>query len=495
MVAYSGLTGLVVAAILTFGPSAQASEGLDLLEVVEMTFANDPNISLVESRLISAQGALLSASGAFDPLLSADLTASEAKSPLSESTRRETTTVLSSVGLTQRLRSGLSLEPDFSLERTDNGTSVVNMATVSFTFRQPLMRGRGREVAAAGEMAAEREVEASRLDLEHRVAERLLAVVSQYWTARAAWLNLEVLRATEARSRELLETTRRLIEADVTPAAEMVQLQADLSAREVSRIGGEQSLFQAVQDLGREMGLDSRQIRALSPPGEAFPTVEPAEIPTGEALGTELVARALEDRADLGAAQRRLEAARVLLEAADNGLKPQLDLLLTPSYSGLTEGGDVGEYFSPPFRNIPGISTSFGLRLLWPTRNRSAEGERIQARAEVEQRERAVDLVARAIGADVPTALDAVRRGAEQLARVTEAAGFFEKAVDNEIKKLRAGTSTLIDVLAQRDRLTAVRQQRVSVSWLSPWPCWSCASRPAPWWKALRSSVPLPGST
>lgn len=451
--------------LMVFGLLAlpvQAEEGLDLLEVVEMTFARDPNIFLVESQLTQARGALLSASSVFDPLVVAEVTASEAKSPLSESSRSETTTVLSSVGLTQELRSGLSLEPDFELRRTDDGTGAINMATVSFTLRQPLLRGRGREVVAAGEMAAERQVEASRLDLEHQIAERLLAVVTQYWTVKAAWLNLEVLRTTEARSRELLETTRRLIEADVTPAAEMVQLEADLTSREVSRIAGEQSLFRATQSLGREIGLDPQEIRELALPIEDFPFLKPGAI-SPEADTDELIERALERRADLLAARQRLDATRILLGAADNALKPQLDLVLTPSYSGLTEGEDVGEYFSPVFQNIPGLSTSLGLRLTWPTLNRRAEGDKIQAQASALQSERAVDLVAISIGAEVPTALDAVRQGAEQLDKITQAVGFFEKAVDNEIKKLRAGTSTLIDVLSQRDRLTAVRQQRVSV--------------------------------
>jgi outer membrane protein TolC len=38
----------------------------------------------------------------------------------------------------------------------------------------------------------------------------------------------------------------------------------------------------------------------------------------------------------------------------------------------------------------------------------------------------------------------------------------FERTVVNEEKKLRAGTSTLINVITQRDRLTAARQGEVS---------------------------------
>lgn len=440
---------------------ADAKRGLDLLKVIEMTLEHDPNIKLVESRLASARGALTSAKGTFDPLVTAAADRSEIETPSSGTSVAETTTLGGSVGLAQLLRGGLSLAPEVVLERSGTGASAANLATVSFTVRQPLLRGRGSAAVAAGERSAEQEVEAARLDLEQRIAERLLAVVSQYWTLRAAVLDLEVLRVTEERSRELLETTRRLIAADVTPAAEILQLEADLTSKEANRIAGERSLFRARQDLGREIGLDPQEIAELAGPGEAFPTIEPEDVPRPEESAAFFIEQALARRADLGAARRRLTAAEILLAAADDALEPQLDLVLTPSYTGLVEGSDAGDFFSPLLRNVPGLSTSFGLSLSWPIRNRRAEGERIRAEAGVAESALAVELLVKAIGADVPAALDAVRQSARQLARISRSVGFFEKTLENEIKKLRAGTSTLIDVITQRDRLTAVRQQRV----------------------------------
>lgn len=456
--------------LLALGPqlAAEAQDalegtaGLGLLEVVELTLAHDPSIALVENRLTAARGALLSAAGAFDPLVTASAEGSADETPLADGTSSESETLLSSVDLSRLLRSGLFLEPGMTLERTGSGAGAVNVGTVSFTLRQPLLRGRGREVVAAGELAAERELEASRLDLEHRIAERLLAVVSQYWRLKAAMLDLEVLRTTEERTRELLETTRRLIAADVTPAAELVQLEAELASREVNRIAGEQTLFEARQALGREIGLEPRNIAGLPLPDTDFPKVEPDEVPRPEARSDGLIDLALARRADLRAARERQAAVERLLAAAENDLKPQLDLVFTPSYSGLSIGGGTEDFFSPLSRNVPGLSTTLGFRLSWPTWNRRAEGDRIQSLAAVEQSALVVELAVKTIGADVPAALDAVRRSAQQLERLGEAVGYFEKAVDNEIKKLRAGSSTLIDVITQRNRLTAAQQQQVS---------------------------------
>ena len=134
----------------------------------------------------------------------------------------------------------------------------MNLGTLTFQIRQPLLRGRGRDAVQAAEHSAEREVAASGLDLRHTISQRLMVVVSQYWQVRAAESNLDVLRANEASARELLANTRKLIAADQVPAADVVQLEASLAAAESSRIGGERDLFAQRQSLGREIGLDRR---------------------------------------------------------------------------------------------------------------------------------------------------------------------------------------------------------------------------------------------
>ena len=427
-----------------------------------MMLEHDPNLSLEEARLRSSRGALLSARGAFDPVLTTSMSQDQTDAPLTETSSREQTVLTNSVGMTKRFRSGLSIEPELGLLRTDDaGAGAVNLGTLSLTLRQPLLRGRGQSVTAAPELSAEREVAASELDLRQITSERVLAVVSQYWVTRAAAINLDILRETEERARELLETTRKLIEADVTPAAELVQVEANVAAKEAARIGGERSLFEARQDLGREIGLERGRIAVLPLPSDLFPAV-PADAVPSLSEGDRFVAVALERRADLRATRERRQSAEVLLRAADDTLRPQLDLIFKPSYSGLVEGAGTDSFFSPLYRNVPGASSSLGLSLSWPTVNSRARGDRIQIEAIREQSTLLGELLERQIGADVPSALDSVARNALQLDKAVEAVRLFERAVENEEKKLRAGTSTLLDVISQRDRLTSARQSEVS---------------------------------
>ncbi len=443
---------------------APPAAGITLGEAVRLTLANDPVLAVEEARMRASRGALLASRASFDPVVTASVREIESQDPLSETTSGQQALLGNSLLLTKRFRSGLSIEPELEMLRTEEGAEgdpAVNVGTFSLTLRQPLLRGRGRDSVAALETAAEREVAASVLDLRQTTAERVFAVVSQYWQTRAAALGLEILRESEDRARELLATTRQLIAADVTPAAELVQVQANLAAKEAAAIGGERNLFAARQDLGREIGLDRARIAALPLPSDPFPGVVAAALPPGAATEP-FVAAALARRTDLLAARERQSAAEAVLRSADNSLLPQLDLVFTPSYSGLVEGTSTEAFFTPLYRNVPGASSALSLSLSWPTRNSRSRGELERARAAREQNTLLAELRARQIGADVPAALDAVARHAEQLERADEAVRLFERAVENEEKKLKAGTSTLIDLISQRDRLTGARQARVA---------------------------------
>ena len=458
---------LVLAAICrpVWGAEAEPApaDGLGLVESVRMMLANDPNLAISEARLRSSRGVLLASRGTFDSLFSTSLRQEETDNPLADGTSQDVRVLGNTVGMARRFRSGFSLEPQLRLLRTEEtgGDPAANLGTFSLTLRQPLLRGRGRTATTAPERSAERQVAASALDLRQTTSERALAVVSQYWLTRAAVLDLEILRESEERARELLETTRKLIEADVTPAADLVQVEANVVAKETSRIGGERELFESRQALGREIGLPRDEIAALPLPTDPFPAVPAAAVPAVSEAGR-FIAAALESRSDLQAARERLGAAEILVRAADNGLKPQLDLVFTPSYSGLVSGTDTESFFSPLYRNVPGASSALSFSLSWPTANRQARGELAQIEAARAQNEYFEDLVSRQIEADVPSALDAVARSAQQLERAVVAVRLFERAVENEEKKLKAGTSTLLDAISQRDRLTAARQAQVS---------------------------------
>ena len=444
------------------GQPADAPRTLGLLEAVELALANDPQLAQAAAAVDAARGSLLAERGAFDPVVSSSVDQETVRAPALAGTGSEVSTLSTGVGVSRRLRTGLTVTPEVGMLRTEEpDVAASNLGTLSVTLRQPLLRGRGREVVTAFERLAERDVAASGLDLEQTTAARVLSVVSQYWVLAATTANLEILRETEDRARDLLETTRRLVEADQTPAAELVQVEANLAAKEAARIGGERDLFAARQDLGREIGLEGGRIADLPLPADPFPALPPAEVPAALDSGL-FVTAARARRADLRAARERLAGTDILVRSAGDTLKPQLDLVLVPSYSGLVEGTGTGDFFSPLYRNVPGVSSSVALALSWPTANRRGRGELLRAQALSRQASAAVEAFEKALAADVPAALDGVASAALLVEKAAAAVGLFERSVVNEEKKLRAGSSTLLDLISQRDRLTAARQTLVS---------------------------------
>lgn len=442
------------------GQETSAPGGLGLFEAVRLALERDPNVAIEEARLEAARGSLAVAQSTFDPLVTGSLTAAERRIPESASQTSETRSLTSTLGVSQTFRSGLAFEPEVTLAQSDDLTAnapALNTGTLTLRFRQPLLRGRGRAVTTAVERAAERELAAAGLELRHEIARRLVSVVTAYWTAAAVARDLAVLEEGEARARALLETTRALIEADQVPAAELVQLEANLASRESATLGGERALFTAQRDLGREIGLTAAEIDQLPLPSDPFPAPAATPLPLAERL----IELARAQRGDLAAARERREVSALLRRAAANALLPLLDLTLAPSYSGLAEGGGFGNYVGPLSRDVPGASAALTLSLSWPTANRRAEGELIRADAALRQSELAVERLEKGLDADVPAALVEVEKNALRLAKARDAVRLFERAVVNEEKKLKAGTSTLLDLISQRDRLTAAEQGAV----------------------------------
>ena len=456
---------LVAQAALGADPAGAPAAGLGLLRAVELTLANDPNVAIQKSTVMLAEGALQEARGDFDPLFTVDSRLDDLQSPVSETARSDFQRLDTTLGLGKLFRSGLSIRPGIEMTRTEDAPAAgesLNVGTLFFDLRQPLLRGRGEAATAAAELSADRRLAAARFDLRHRIAERIEAVVSRYWTAVAARLDLEILTASERDAGQLLATTRQLVDADVMPAADLVQVEANSAAKTASRVQAEHQLFQARQDLEREIGLALADLGTLPAPSDPLPEPPPAEQLERLDAG-HYVEQALQRRADLEAARQRQQAAEAVVRAADNGLQPRLDLSLTLGYSGVEVGGAAGLYLSSLGRNLDGLSTTALISLAWPTNNRQAEGIWAQATANLQQRALTVEAFARSIGTDVPTAVDAVRSDALRLATAAQAAALFRQAVTNEEKKLRAGSSTLIDVISQRDRLTQAEENRLAV--------------------------------
>jgi outer membrane protein TolC len=473
-------TALAVSAVwLTAGAQANqpARPGLTLLDALQTTLALHPLLHLQEQQVALDRGLRQQATGQFDARLDSSLSQDHTATPLTQleraqvaaagiTTSSETSNLTTfTAGAAKQYRSGISIAPSFQNTRTTGNLEPtgVNLSSLLFQVTVPLMRGHGRPAVAAQETAAGIEVTAGQLDLNQTVSDLLTGTASSYWALVAALRNFQVAHGSEERGKIYVQNVQTLIDADRVPKAEVYQVQANLAERTVQRIEAEQAVVETRQSLALAMGVGPGRMTRIGDPSEDFPV--PTAVPTITSVlidaNFQLAGR---NRADLLAAERRIEEARTLLAGVRNLIRPQLNLSFNTGYSGLSEGSAASQFFAAPFHGLQGPDAFAGLNYSFPIANNAARGQLRQSEASVEQARLRLQQVQRQVMADVVNALEGVAHAAKEVAMAEQAVEAYQKALEGEREKYRLGVGSLVDVLTIEDRLTGALQSQVSAA-------------------------------
>ena len=470
---------LLVCCLRSFGQSSVPSPPpLGLLEALQSTLANQPALHIGEQQVVSSRAIRRQTSGAFDTVFGTTLSQNRINNPLTlfnqeEAgllgiiTNNQASNVTSlDIGATKEYRNGVTISPSLLNTRTtDNIYDIggVNLTTLAFQLKVPLLRGRGRDVVAATETAAGIEVEASLLDLNQTISGLLSNTASSYWNAVGAARNLKVVQGSEERGKIYVENVQTLISAGRVPESEIHQVNANLATRSAARIAAEQNLIAARQQLALAMGMSTDQMASVGMPVEDFPVDDAQVLAVLDSHSLQqFFDLALGHRADYLAAKKREMEQRTLLTPARNGVLPQLNLNLSTGYSSLDEGTGVANFFSAPGRAPRGPDVGVGVTYQFPPSNNAAFGALMLAQSNVRQAELRTLQTSQAIMASVVTAVGGVRNAALQLQRAREAVAASQAALEGEREKYRLGVGQLVDVLTMEDRLTVAEQSQVT---------------------------------
>ncbi len=446
--------------------------GIGLLDAVRVTLALDPAIKLQEQALESARGRVMTAQGQFNPVPSAEVRYQHNTTPLLRDQRLAGLTSLvgdtlaTQIALDQQFRTGVRVTPSVGMTRTeDSGTNatIPHVATVNLNITIPLLKGLGERAVAANERAAEFEYQATTLELWHQISSSMAKTAAAYWNYQAASLALAAYREAEGRLQELLSNGRKLAEADEVPPADLKQYESQLATATASRIGAEQAVVEARQNLGLAMGLPFQRIVALPPPADDFPPADDLHL-ADAARTAQLIEAGLLRRNDLKAAEQRLEGAESLLAAAQNNILPQVDLSLDVGYQGLAEGGQSSNFFFGGFgRNVEGVNAGASLRYRWPIHNQAAEGNLVRTQANLQGIAIDKENLARNIRSDILVAASNLNNTLAQLRQAKAATESIRTAFENEKKKQKLDMSTAIDVLLIQTQLTNATVNQVTI--------------------------------
>ena len=457
----------------------QPAPMLTLLESLQSTLVNQPLLHLQEQQVEISRSLKQQTTGQFDLALAGGFSQAHTNTPLtvaeralviaegfSPTTNSAQNLSILNLGVTKEYRNGIVISPLYETTRTtDNLTTSegTNVSRLAFQVTVPLLRGRGRDVVAARETAAGVEVTASLLDFNQTISDLFASTASTYWNAVAAGKQVEVAKGAEERGRTYVDNVQTLIQADRLAKAEINQAAANLDARTAERITAEQTLVQAQQQLALAIGMNESQLANANFSFEDFPDPAPLKLFIVDSdTMSKYLQQALTSRADYLAAQRRVEEARVLRVAAQNGLKPRLDFNFDTGVSGLSEGTAAAQFLNSPYRSVQGLDATAGVTYNFPVRNNFATGQLRQAQANFIQAQLRLADLSRHVSSSVITALNAVRNTAAAVAQAREAVKSFQAALQGEREKFSLGSSSVVDVLTIEDRLTTALTNQVS---------------------------------
>lgn len=342
-----------------------------------------------------------------------------------------------------------------AVERGGQGVKDTYRAEVGFDVRVPLLRGLGKISVAAAETAARKDYEASRLTLLHEKSRSVFETVRAYWDLRSAVEELEVARKSEQLQAELLNFTQELIKAKERPRSDEARVQASHADAQARVSAAERRLSDARVNQARVMGVALESAERAPFPADPFPE-PPEDLATNASAVANLAHTALEQRMDRKATLIREEAAGVLAKGASRDTKPRLDL------QGKLFGNSTGEASLADLDRWVFRSASGALELEAPFANNALRGRLAQREsslgiAQIDSAEKA-----RTITLNVLRLTQSLQLAADQLKLAEAAVSYYDKTIEDERSKLKAGDSTLVDTILTEQQTTAARQARVA---------------------------------
>lgn len=283
---------------------------------------------------------------------------------------------------------------------------------------------------------------AGRLDLKRAEQTVVFTVATDFLALMQSQEQLRVQRENLAAEANLERQIKQYVEAGAREVAVLYQQEANVAAARLAVVQA-QSVAESEQvDLMRTLQLDPAGTYDFQ-----FPTAA-AESSAPSPELAELLQRALAQRADLQAEEKRLAAAEQGLRIAHAGFWPTLSLRAGygSAYSSASESS-----FQDQLNLQRGGAVSVGLSI--PLFDRG-EAHNASRRAHLETRSAriALDTARTEVGLQVRQAHQEYRSAREQFSAAEAQKHAAERAVQTAEERFKAGVTTLVEVSQARNR-------------------------------------------
>lgn len=343
---------------------------------LQTALAEAPELQVLQSDWMIQQQEVCRQDAAFDWTAFVDAVWNRDSNPVGSdldgaTERLRSRTLTSGVGVRRLTRDGTEVQLSQGLGLYSSNSRFINPnyqgnSRLALEFRKPLFRGAGEVYNTAGVQLAQIDQETAYDRLQAGIQDYLLQVTSAYWN-----LVLHRGRFVQSvtawnRAHRIVSEMQERVEIDVTPAM-LERSQLAVTNRLALSIEAEYDVLRAQDALLRLV---------YGPRFTEFARHEllTATAPLAETdlvQSTVFVQRALQNRAEIHEAIRRIRASSLRLELARNEVQPVLDMVLTGYSAGLDGNNDVGTAWRDQFREgEPGVGVGFSFEM--PHRNRAA---------------------------------------------------------------------------------------------------------------------------
>jgi outer membrane protein len=477
---FFALAAVLVAATASAQTPAAAPDTLALTidDAVRRAVEHNPDLVVVRLATEVEAAHVGESRTAYTPIFSTTLGRSSAVAPstnfLLGTQGIDTRDWFSATGVRQRIPWGSgtwSLAWDASRTSSNSLLNSYDPSVQSgfqIAFSQPLLKDRKIDAARQQFIIASRNEESSELRFRESAVQTVAAVKQAYWTLKALRANVVVQQRSLELAQELAKQNEARVRLGQSPPLDLVQVQAEVADRREGLIranaaadDAEDHLRRLIVDPGDASFWRLRVDPVDEPPG-------PTPLPDVDAV----VAKALDNRYDLGRARNEVRNAATSVEFLSNQRLP--DVRIETSYRGsglggsqlLRNGGFPGAVIgrlNSGFGDVLGQvfgsdypTWSVGVTVSHPL---GRSFEQVSAvRADVERRQAAARVASLQldVAQTIRQAARQVRSTAEREDAARAGAALAEQRFESEQRRYEVGLSTSFLVTqAQRDLLQA----------------------------------------
>ena len=450
---------LALLCTLTLAVAARAADNvLTLDEAIRLALEKNQQVKVQSYGRSIARANLLTALGQFDPTLNFRRSYAEDGNPASSNplVTQLTKTDNYSVALEGVMPWGLNYSLGGSAQNqrgTFNGFTDSFATFGGLTVTQPLLRGFGFGASLYGVRVAKADRAIADWEFQQTVIDTVTSVVIAYSNLAFAQQQLGIAQRSRELAAGLVADNEKRFKVGNISESDVTQARARTATRSEAILFAEQALRDAENQLRQLMGETRFAIdpapHVLSPPDAPEDIVRAAED-----LQTAYTLRPDYQAARLGLLKHRANEA-----SARNQLLPQVDFVGSYGYNGLDHNFSASRHM---VANHDNRSYSAGVVVSVPLTFAQGRGKARAARLQLRQAEADLARLEQDIAIGIAHAAGQIETTRRRVSANRVAVDLARQALDDELKKLRAGSGSTFLVLNAQEELAGVENSLYS---------------------------------